>query len=169
MKRITPFLGPVILSTIVFALGALTYHAFLDDPQKMDAKIAAPKISIRTDEPNPIRAEKRSDVYYKAITDRPLFEPTRRPISTDVPIEVAIEPIAPAQEPEITPNANIKVYGILKSGTGGSALLSANDAERQWIGLNEKISGWTLKEISSEWVKVINRGDAKKIWLYEND
>lgn len=169
MIHLLRYTGPFILGVAIALLLLLHFAIDTDSSNNGADKAAVSKAKQIKETSVSVSSNTRPKVYYNAITDRPLFTPDRRPVSKErePQVEVVEPEVGVDDKAEIS--TNITIYGILKTGDRGSALMSFDDGERQWIQLNKEISGWTLTQISSEWVKVKNNNDEIKIWLYDNN
>lgn len=113
----------------------------------------------------------RDDAFYTAITDRPLFHESRRPIApeTETVAEPAVENIeteAPAPLPQAT-LPDVRLLGVLSGGTRTAALLSIAGDDPQWQSVGTEISGWTLKEIAADHVVFTEQERAHRVELYQ--
>lgn len=105
----------------------------------------------------PARAEPAPDGRYRAMVERPLFAPTRRP-----PPAAAMP--APAEAPPALPDPppNLALSGVIAGGGGGVALLKRlGDAAPVRVGLGGRIDGWTVAEIHPR--SVVLARDARSV------
>ncbi|MEM1159380.1 MAG: hypothetical protein AAGJ28_00465 [Pseudomonadota bacterium] len=111
----------------------------------------------------------RPDRFYAAITDRPLFNETRRPSAVGAAAEAPIAAPAPASEPaEATAPTppEVALKGLMLGGATDSALIAWPDGRTEWRRLGEKIDGWVLQEIDPGFVTIINAGVTHRVDLY---
>ena len=167
MNRLIPFSGPIILSACVLLFAMLNFQNFISETSTHSAATKNSRETPVSNQPSASVTAQRPSVFYKAVTDRPIFESTRRPFVAEAESDTpAIDVIVQKDDAQILPD-NISVFGILKSNQGGTALIAIDGGERRWLKVNDKLSGWTLSEISSEWVKIKRLDDEKTIWLYD--
>lgn len=113
----------------------------------------------------------RDDAFYTAITDRPLFQDSRRPIVPEAEVlpepevEVA-EPEAPAPPQDIPP-PDVRLLGVLSGGVRTSALLSLAGDDPQWQDIGAQIEGWTLEDIEADHVVFTEQERAHRVELYQ--
>lgn len=127
-----------------------------------------------TNTPAEFARQFKPDVYYQAITERPLFSATRRPISTDPIEEVVVEKIVEAPaiiEPELIIEeepVSFSLHGTMESGGNTLALVGVDGHPPEWIRENALISGWTLSEITSELIEFHKDTEVIRVYLYED-
>lgn len=128
---------------------------------------AMPNSSIRTDTSisKSDRPAPRPPVYYKAITERPLFSPSRRPeaksVSAPKPLD-SVEPTAVSEQG--TPAFVLK--GIMVMGDISSALIATQDAPAVWVTTGANVAGWKLQDVDSEAVDLSLGSNTVHVELY---
>lgn len=91
----------------------------------------------------PVRADSAPDGRFRAMVDRPLFSPTRRP--PPAPAAPLDAPAMPALPP---PTPNLTLSGVITGGGGGVALLRRpQDSAPVHVALGGTVDGWTVAEI----------------------
>ena len=82
MRALIPVFGTCILCGAAVTTGQLALQTSFEAPALLSAdKHAEGEASTASAETSPeLQRRDRPDIYYQAITDRPLFSPTRRPI-----------------------------------------------------------------------------------------
>lgn len=150
----------------------------------MEKRDARPLVA-QSDQPTPLQSTElesteferqfRSDVYYQAITERPLFSATRRPISiepteevianviVETPVIVTPEPAPIEEEP-----VNFSIHGTMESNGKSFALIGLDGGPPEWIPENGLISGWTLREITAELAEFHKDTEVIRVYLYED-
>lgn len=113
----------------------------------------------------------RDDAYYTAITDRPLFQESRRPLRTEAEPEIVAEvedaaPSAPATPTE-RPVPDVRLLGVLAGGARTAALLSLAGDDPEWHSLDTVIEGWTLAEIAATHVVFTEKEREHRVELYQ--
>lgn len=105
----------------------------------------------------------RPDVFYEAITDRPLFAPSRRPemISEVVAIE------EPKQIEEILRPENLVLSGVLGGTPSRSAFISVGGLEGEWFRTNDEIEGWAITDIGPDAITLTDGNDSFRLELFE--
>lgn len=168
MMQILPLLGTTAL------IGAAGYTVFLASQQNI-ADI--PLIDGRQTEVQAgqtarqiqLVPDARDDAYYTAITDRPLFEQSRRPVTAVVESveEVESEIVeTPAPQAEI-PTPDVQLLGVLAGGARTAALLSYDAEPPRWHSHGEIINGWTLSEIQADHVVFTENERELRVELYQ--
>ena len=115
----------------------------------LTAAVLAPAVSARAD---PV-AEGR----FRAMAERPLFSPTRRPPPAPAtPLDVPALPVLPPPAPNLT------LSGVITGGGGGVALVRRpQDAAPIHVALGGTVDGWTVAEIRPR--AIVLRRDARSV------
>jgi len=116
------------------------------------------------------RSNLKSDVFYEAITQRPLFAPNRRPATSNEPMAEQVaepdpEPVTATSEHIAAPE--ISLHGIMRNGTVRHAFLSVSSQEPAWVALNTEISGWRLETIENNWIELVRQDHKHRVELYK--
>lgn len=109
----------------------------------------------------------RSEVYYAAITERPLFAATRRPFVAET-VTVEETPILeepPAPDAEILPA--VVLFGLMGGTDMRQALISVEGAQPEWISVGDKLGPWTLTDAGSDWLELSFDAQKIRLELYE--
>ena len=129
---------------LIGAVGAMVRLATYSDeevsPQSVPPHAAA---DASWPKPRPLASFDR----FVAITDRPLFSPTRRPRPVRPP--EAPQPTGPRRDPEPPPLEAV-LAGILISPEGNSAILRLDEGRSAIVRQGGVLKGWTLKAVSSD-------------------
>jgi hypothetical protein len=107
----------------------------------------------------------RADVYYKAITDRPLFATNRRPFIEDTPAKEA--PITLATTAVIESRADVVLMGAMGRGDGMMALLKINDGKADWFAQGAQVQGWTVNKIEPTWVELTDGNTQLRLEMFK--
>lgn len=168
--QLLPILGTgLLLSAMGFVVFSATQHASTDIPlisgpsNNAFSETSARQISLV---PNA-----RDDAFYTAITDRPLFQESRRPIvpeaeTTAEPEVKAPEPEAP-EPPQVAPPPDVRLLGVLSGGARTAALLSLAGEDAQWQNIGAEIEGWTLDRIETDHVIFKTQERVHRVELYQ--
>lgn len=105
----------------------------------------------------------RPDVFYEAITTRPLFSPTRRPVQAVPDTVAAPKPIVAAPTPTLSEQPKIALGGVLGSTNERQALILFDDRQAQWLRVGDDVDGWEIINISDK--AVILSADARTFRL----
>ncbi|MGB3316139.1 MAG: hypothetical protein WBB85_17190, partial [Albidovulum sp.] len=135
MRRVLlPLAGTAGLLLILTAQGALLLRSDDRVEEGVDLqRVAEEPATAENAVAHPLPSA-RPDIYYAAITERPLFSPTRRPQSSESEPEKAepVEDIAAESQDTGRDAPAIRLLGIM-SGTGTpSALIAAEDGVSEW-------------------------------------
>lgn len=104
----------------------------------------------------PSRADPAPDGRFRAMVERPLFSPTRRPPPPPPP---ALAPLAAPPVALPPPAPALSLSGVIAGGGGGVALLRRpQDAAPVPVALGGRIDGWTVAEIRPRSI-VLRRDD----------
>lgn len=113
------------------------------------------------------------DSFYLALSERPLFSETRRPLD----VEEGIERQSALTEPEpavvdqgsaadpIPPDLRIK--GLMVEATHQSALIEWPSGVSEWYSIKDKIDGWVIAEISINSVSLQYEEASKTYYIYK--
>lgn len=113
----------------------------------------------------------RPDIYFAAISDRPVFVESRRPLELTVSIVEEDPEPSPIREPEPevevdVPAPNLVLHGVLTGGAKSSALVSLDGAEPEWIREGTEIAGWRLTTIEADAIELSETDRSLRIELY---
>ena len=172
MRRIFPYLGTVVLlATAAFSAKyalqtqqALSEDVLLSSVEPTDVGSAQTSSSVPTAVSMP---RLRPDVYYEAITDRPIFAPTRRPF---VPGQEKVEETVQSEEeqPQVArPLPEFDLLGIMGSTDQPIALLKADSEPAEWYEIGESIDGWVLSEIDADWVEITDGNSNVRLEMFQ--
>ncbi|MEE9455322.1 MAG: hypothetical protein V3V13_13210 [Paracoccaceae bacterium] len=171
--KFLPLPSTLLLSGTV----ALSGYGYITAPKTSSSQSGTEMVSepvATSDEKPGFERSYKPAVYYQAITERPLFSAERRPISL-APVEVIQEvteepePIEIIPEPEPVIQINFTLHGTMVLNGNNMALIGADEASPVWVKQNALISGWTLREITPEVVKLHRDSDIIELFLYEED
>ena len=169
IARLLPLVGTGVLLAATTAIG-IEVNRVINDPPALpdtgsDMSNASPVAPSDTTSP---RRKPRATVYYEAITDRPLFAPSRRPVEAQAEIVVP-EPVPdsePTPPPEPTAPPQVTLHGVITSGDRSRALLGLEGAAPEWFDLNASIAGWTLAEIGPDFVRLTRDTQKFRVDMY---
>lgn len=166
--RLLPVLGTLTLLATTYVSGQYALGIYREH--------LSPDAAVRDAEPlenqrQPASAslpKPRPDIYYAAITDRPIFEPTRRPV-TMAPTPVEVEPetieVAPTSS-DRPPLPVVELLGVIRSSESGSALLSIDGGAALWFKEGATISGWRLNKVLDEQIEFVRDSESEIVDLY---
>lgn len=168
--QVLPLLGStLLLAGAGYAVFLATEHE--TQPIPLIAEPAAQQQADASARQISLTPNKRNDTYYTAITNRPLFEQTRRPVSQDAPPEpepeVEVEEVAAPAAPEQIPPPDLRLLGVLSGGARNSALLSLAGDDAQWLSEGATLEGWTLSEIAPDHVLLTENKRELRVELYQ--
>ncbi|WP_457645940.1 hypothetical protein [Profundibacter sp.] len=164
IARLLPLVGTSLLIALVAMLGLKVFQNIRTKPVQNTVSVPVPQ-NIPASSSATAPVTNRPAVYYAAITERPLFDPTRRPYA---PEQVAVEPEvdevpkAPTPEPEQeTPPPSISLQGIMTRDNKKAALIGINDGDSVWVLQGDPVADWTLSNIGNDWIEISR--DARNI------
>ena len=103
----------------------------------------------------PAQADSALEGRFRAMVERPLFSPTRRPPPPPVALTPLDAPSLPAPPPP-----NLALSGVITGRGGGVALLRRpQDAAPIHVALGGTVDGWTVAEIRPR--AIVLRRDAR--------
>ena len=113
--------------------------------------------------------QSRPDVFYQAITQRPLFAPSRRPnepVSVVAPATTT-RPVQPQPAPIARQPENLRLTGVFGQDAAKSALIDDSNGHAIWVQVETQIDGWTVTDIGADWI-LLSDGDATfRLELFE--
>ncbi|MBO6924185.1 MAG: hypothetical protein JJ859_18385 [Roseicyclus sp.] len=130
------------LSAVVFSIDPEQAPALPSNVRELAPAVDAPAGAFAAPRP-------RNAIYYAAITDRPLFAPTRRPDVMDAPPGPEAEPEPDREIAFAPPPPQVRLLGVLQTGTSASALLSIEGGAPVWVPEGADIEGWRMSEVSA--------------------
>lgn len=110
---------------------------------------------------------KRSDIYYTAITDRPLFAQSRRPMVPDDAEPVAVVPVEVPPEPEDTALPSVALLGLMGGTDMRQALVAVEGNVPEWLSIGDKLGPWTLSDAGSDWLEISSDTQKIRLELYQ--
>ncbi len=114
------------------------------------AAVAGPAIPARAGDPAP-------ETRFRAMVERPLFSPTRRPPPAPQAVAPLDAPVPLAPSPP-----NLALSGVITGGGGGVALIRRpQDAAPIHVALGGTVDGWTVAEIHPR--AIVLRRDARSV------
>lgn len=170
IARFLPLVGTGSLIALVTLLGVKTVEV---SKLELVQPETAPKPNTATPETAQARVIQKPAAYYSAITDRPLFEPSRRPY---VP-ETAVH--APEPEPELVPKApiivapqeipapTITLQGIMAGDEQNNALIGINGGAPTWVPQGGSVANWILTEVGNDWIEISRDARSIRVDLYK--
>lgn len=107
------------------------------------AALAAASAAALASPPVPARADPAPDGRFRAMVERPLFSPTRRPpAAPPAPLDAPAPAALPLPPPDLT------LSGVITGGGSGIALVRRpQDAAPIHVALGGTVDGWTVAEI----------------------
>lgn len=167
-SQLLPFLGTACLVLVTGVMGLFAFRTVASPLPDLPRIESGAKPQISTSQSLRHSRRVRTDRYYAAVTERPLFAPTRRPIEPDDPdalpeAEVVTEatPAVTSQEPP-----PLRLHGTMIATNGFSALLSHSGNEPEWLRAGTDIQGWKLSEIGDGWATLKNGNETFKLEMY---
>ncbi len=164
-------LAPWSGTLLMFALAATLGLAVLRNVEAHESSEPEPQASTETVSAGAAALTMppaRADVYFSAITERPLFSPLRRP-TPELGQGPAAEPDPPAvQEPvavEII-RPDLRLLGTLTGGERASALIAQAGGEPVWLRRGDVIGGWTLISIDPDTINLSLDSESFRLDLY---
>lgn len=107
----------------------------------------------------------RPAIFYKAITDRPLFSPSRRPEKAGPSGSVETVPVTPSRDaPQNAPAFVLK--GTMVIGNTASALVGLPDTPADWVTPGSVVSGWTVTKVDAESAELSLDSNIVRVDLY---
>ncbi|MHA6268367.1 hypothetical protein ACXYMP_16020 [Aliiroseovarius sp. CAU 1755] len=167
---LAPVLGSGVLVGIVVLLGFGLMGQIAQEDSGRDG-LAEPESGtalVASASSDTARLPTRPEVYFAAITERPIFAPTRRPVQAarDEKPAQTVEVTAPLLEQDEVPLA-VQVHGIRGQGDAYSALLSSGGQTPEWLDPGASIGGWKVSEIGSDWIIMNNGENSQRVELYQ--
>lgn len=162
MSRLSPIFG----STFLLLVTAVVAELVLSDrpvPKRIMPAVVT-EAAPEAQQTKTAIATPRPDAYYAAITERPLFEITRRPIRPQEELPEPEQVAAPEPEPEEKPLfPDVILMGVLMTGDTPRALLAVAGDNANWMRQGQKLAGWTVTKIAADHVEFEN--DEEVVWI----
>lgn len=99
----------------------------------------------------------RPDIYYAAITDRPLFAPERRPSIPRIETVPETEEVAVAAPVRRHPDG-LTLSGVLDGGEYPKALIAVGSSLPDWYQVGDVVDGWSITRIFENAI-ILTEGD----------
>lgn len=166
--RLLPLIGTGSLIAIVALLGMKAAEV---SQIKVTSPETTPKQNVPTASTHPTQITQRPAVYYAAITERPVFDPSRRPY---VPEAVAPEPVPePVEEapepsqPKELPPPELTLQGIITRDERTAALIGINGEAPSWVAQGDPVADWTLNDIGNDWIEISRGARIIRVDMYK--
>ncbi|MEM6495895.1 MAG: hypothetical protein AAF709_04115 [Pseudomonadota bacterium] len=174
MRRVAPPPLTVLLCAVLagFAWRALDQDGFAEPTvEPLSSPVSAKQIPQEA--PLRSRRTEKSDDYYAAVFERPLFTEERRPFvpqraTTLTPAQAAAEPSAVTSEEPVSPTPpDITLKGVMIDPEHRSALIEFPSGEAQWIDELASIGDWQLVQIGANSITIAHSGVTHVLPLYK--
>jgi hypothetical protein len=132
---------------LLASVGVLAFATGLTAWLAVDGELAAPQSPEMTAALAAAASESRVLApmsAFAAIADRPLFAPTRRPLSQPPPTAPMVETKPP---PVMAPTLSAALAGVLISPDGRFAVLRWPDGKSTTVAEGAAVDGWLLKQV----------------------
>lgn len=110
----------------------------------------------------------RPAVFYAAITQRPLFAPSRRPgkplADAALPDITSTDPVVSVVPPAPAPSITLKGTALTRD--GWTALIGTEDQPAKWVSLGGTLYGFTLVAVGPDWAELTSETSDLKLELY---
>ena len=148
---------------LILTIGFFAFRSADEDPLPTQIASALQIDSPDTRQPSasPIR---RSDVYYQAITDRPIFSETRRPFT---PEQAPPEPVSESPQKTTEAPPLVRLLGVMSGAEQTRVLVSVDGNTPIWLSQGEKIGAWTISETGTDWFEIASGEQSIRLDLYE--
>ena len=168
ITRLFPWIGTGSLVALVAVLGLKAMDVWQTKPARPVA-ISVPDIAAPTATPDQL--VQRPAVYYAAITERPLFEPSRRPYTPETKTlppepEPVIETAKP-DEPTEQPPPAITLQGIMAGDERNTALVGVNGGSPVWVSKGDPVADWTVSNIGNDWIEISRKSRSIQVDMYK--
>lgn len=169
ITRLLPLCGTGILIAIVALLGIKAAEV---SKIKLAYPEAAPAQDAPTTQAQSAKIIQRPDVYYAAITERPVFDPSRRPYvpkvaATETAPKPAVETPKPVAQAVETPPPEVNFQGIITRDERTAALIGLNGEAPAWVAQGDPIAGWTLSDIGNDWIEISRDARSIRVDMYK--
>lgn len=113
--------------------------------------------------------QQRPDVFYTAITARPVFAPQRRPITASIETSApVVAPQPPVESPPVVvPPPQIALLGVMAHNQQNRALVSQDGRTPEWIDKETIIDGWEITAIGPDWLEISHETDTIRVEMYQ--
>lgn len=171
MNQFLPFLGTALLLACLAVLANLVVTHSAEPIRLVDlgADEQSSEDDIQRSEDLSLLPSSRPEIFYAAITDRPLFAEMRRPNRPEPEVpELDEEPfIEQVQEAPLSIAVpDLVLLGVVAGGATNSALISISGADPEWHRLGTEIAGWTLSKIDAQQIELREGERSLTIDLY---
>ncbi len=167
MSHVLPLTGTALLLALTSALGLQVRDSLSNPPQMPPIKVKPVSVPVRSAAVVDDNRPERDDTYFAAITQRPLFDPSRQPALLEAAQAPAVPIVAPPA-PALPPSPpTMTVLGVIGIGDASKALLAPDGAEPEWVKLGDQLTGWTLIEIGPDWVVLSKSEQQFRLDMYQ--
>lgn len=162
--------GSSALLGIVVLLGLGLINQYSQEDRQLASLTRSPTsdLSGAPDSSEAAQLPTRPQVYFAAITERPIFAPTRRPVQPsrdDMPVQPAEVTVPEPEEAEAP--LTVQLRGIRGHGDKYSVLLSNDGQTPEWVEVGAAIGRWKVSEIGSDWIIMKNGENSQRLELYQ--
>ena len=160
--------GTLTLGLVAAGLVNIGLNRDRSDPEPLAAN--APITAAEETTVASLAPRERSDAYYQAVLDRPVFEISRRPIAPkpEEPKSAPIKEIATIEPPAPAPELpDVRLLGVMSSGTQSRALISVDGGDPLWLSEGENLGGWTVNRTGEDWLELTAQDKTLRLDLFE--
>ena len=169
IERVFPIVGTGGLAVLTVLSAHEAMSTLNSHPSKVEKPWYEKTDVVASSVAKPQLQRQPAEDLLSAISNRPLFAPTRRPTlahqddsKPSTGIQTVIEPETPKQPmpPEVV------LHGIIKTDNGFAALISSPGTIAAWLPRGSDVQGWALEEIGNDWVVLTNDTLRYKVEMY---
>lgn len=169
INSVAPLVGTVCLLGLTVGAGLFASAQIENEVQDQasDSIVSASENTQPSASLTPQRPPPRPDIFYDAITARPLFSPTRRPAEAATDIVVTPEPVEALPTLILSERPNIGLGGVLGSIDERKALIIFEDSPARWLRLGDDVDGWKITDISDKTITLSSDTRTFRLELFQ--
>ncbi|MFZ5963019.1 hypothetical protein ACOXXX_08730 [Thalassococcus sp. BH17M4-6] len=168
MSRLLSLIGTVLLLAGAGLAGWWALTVTTRQPGLPSFEMAQPQ-ATRAAPSRAASRPRRPDVYYDAVTQRPLFAPDRRPlVLDDTPEADPPDPVvATPPKPVVVPPPAVRLLGVMGAADENRALVQNAEGEALWLTQGTELAGWTISRIGPNWLDLSRASETIRIEMYQ--
>lgn len=167
--RYVPLPSTILLTAILVILAGYVLGNDGSDTSLLSSGTESQAYSVHA-EPDSTEFQRasRPASFYQAILERPLFSPSRRPESLEIPVETNAERNGVDEPVEVDiRQPDFTLHGTIATGGSGSALIAIDQEPPTWLRQQSSISGWVLSKVTPKFIELENESGTITVFLFE--
>ncbi|SMX26035.1 hypothetical protein TRP8649_00107 [Pelagimonas phthalicica] len=168
MSRLLSLCGTCALASTAAGVAVWANGVVQSQPDLGPLSVETDVFPAAAQQTKPENRPQKSDVFYSAVTQRPIFAPTRRAVSLDTVKTAEPAPTsAPAPKPILATPPEVRLLGVMGTAQGNTALISHAGGNPIWVTQKETLGGWQISDIFADALELRLKTQTIRIEMYQ--